>query len=118
MHGPIFHNLVFCSFEESSLQRCKSKIWVWNGQAILMYEADLYIAVAYTLLCKLNYMVTISRHIFINIFQTEHFSALKFALGYEKNELSCDTKISKSLKKVEKTGLGSFEKTPSPYSAI
>ena len=29
-------------------------------------------------------MVTITRHIFIDIFQTEHFS-VKFAMGYEKN---------------------------------
>ena len=42
-------------------------------------------------------MVTITkitRHVFINIFQAEHFSAGKFAMGYEKkNELSCDSKI-------------------------
>ena len=25
-------------------------------------------------------------HIFINIFQTEHFPAVKFAMGYEKNK--------------------------------
>ena len=30
-------------------------------------------------------MVTITRHVFINTFQTEHFSAVKFAMGYEKN---------------------------------
>ena len=30
-------------------------------------------------------MVTITRHIFINTFQTEHFSPVKFAMGYEKN---------------------------------
>ena len=30
-------------------------------------------------------MVTITRHVFVNIFQTEHFSAVKFAMGYEKN---------------------------------
>ena len=30
-------------------------------------------------------MVTITRHIFINISQTEHFSTVKFAIGYEKN---------------------------------
>ena len=30
-------------------------------------------------------MVTITRHIFINIFQTQHFSAMKFNMGYEKN---------------------------------
>ena len=27
----------------------------WNDQAFLMYEVILYIAVAYILLCKLNY---------------------------------------------------------------
>ena len=48
------------------------------------YDADLYIAVAYILLCKLI-MVTITRHILIDIFQTERCSAVKFAMGYEKN---------------------------------
>ena len=49
-----------------------------------MYDAVLYIAVAYILLFKLN-MVTITRNVFINIFQTEHFLAVKFSTGYEKN---------------------------------
>ena len=49
-----------------------------------MYEAILYIAVAYILLCKLNFGYH-NRHVFINIFQTEHFSAFKFAMVYEKN---------------------------------
>ena len=46
-------------------------------------------------------MVTITRHIFINIFQTEHFLAVKCSIGYEKNMsfLNYDSKISKSLKK-------------------
>ena len=35
--------------------------------------------------CVSLIMVTITRHIFIDIFQTEHFSAVKFAMGYEKN---------------------------------
>ena len=56
----------------------------WNGLAIWMYEAILYIAVAYSW-CVSLIMVTITRHIFINISQTEHFSAVKFAIGYEKN---------------------------------
>ena len=30
-------------------------------------------------------MVTITRHVFINIFQMEHFSAVKFVMDYEKN---------------------------------
>ena len=38
-----------------------------------------------------------SHHLYI--FQTERFSAVKFAMGYEKYDLSCDTKISKSLEK-------------------
>ena len=29
-------------------------------------------------------MVTITRHIFIHIFQTEHLLAVEFAMGYEK----------------------------------
>ena len=29
--------------------------FVWNSQVVLKYEADLYIAVSYTLLCKLNH---------------------------------------------------------------
>ena len=44
----------------------------------------MYIAVSYILLCKLI-MVTITRNIFINIFQMECFSAVKFAMVYEKN---------------------------------
>ena len=34
-----------------------------------------------------------------NIFETENFSAVEFAMGYDKHnyELSCDTKISTSL---------------------
>ena len=44
-------------------------------------------------------MVTITKHVFINFIQTEHFLAVKFYMGYEKYELSCDTKISKSLEK-------------------
>ena len=50
-----------------------------------MFETILYITVAYILLCKLNHDYTITSHVFINIFQTEHFSAIKFAMGYEKN---------------------------------
>ena len=42
-------------------------------------------------------MFTITRHVFINIFQMEQFFAVKFDMGCEKKyELSCGTKISKS----------------------
>ena len=35
--------------------------------------------------CVSLIMVTLTRHDFVNIFQMEHFSAVKFAKGYEKN---------------------------------
>ena len=51
-----------------------------------MYEAILYIAVAYISYYVSLIMVTITTsHVFTDIFQTEHFSAVKFAMGYEKN---------------------------------
>ena len=37
------------------------------------------------LICVSLIMVTIIRHIFINIFQTENFLAVKFSMGYEKS---------------------------------
>ena len=48
-----------------------------------MYKDIFYIAFAYTLLCKLNY--SYHNHVFINISQTQYFSGVKFAMGYEKN---------------------------------
>ena len=58
-------------------------------------------------------MVTITRHIVINIFQTEHFSAEKFAMGlwelwafllYQnlKKKKKNEKKNEKKLKKIEK----------------
>ncbi len=44
-----------------------------------------YFAIAYTLLYISLIMVTITSHIFINIFQTVHFSAVKFTKGNVKN---------------------------------
>ena len=55
-------------------------------------------------------MVTITRHIFINIFQTEQFSVVKFAMGYEKNmSFLLIAKPQKFWKKVEKVELGSLK---------
>ena len=55
-------------------------------------------------------MVTITRHIFINIFLTKHFSAVKFAIGYEKNmRFLVIAKSQKFEKEVENIGLGSFK---------
>ncbi len=52
--------------------------------------------------CVSLIMVIVTSHIFINIFQTVHFSAVKFTRGNEKknNELPSDAKISESLKKI------------------
>ena len=70
-----------------------------------MYEAILYIAVAY----QVDYKVTITRHIFINIFLVECFSAVKFAMCYEKNmSFLVIPKSPKVWKKVEKVGLVFF----------
>ena len=57
-------------------------------------------------------MVTITRQIFINIFQMEHFSAVKFYMGYEKNmSFLVKPKSTKLWEKVEKIGLGYFKRT-------
>ena len=59
--------------------------------------------------CLCLIMVTLTRHVFINIFHTEHFSDVKFAMGYEKN-MSFLVIAKKFEKKNEKIGLGSFKK--------
>ena len=57
-------------------------------------------------------MVTITRHLFINIFQMQHFSAMIFYMGYEKNmSFLVIPKSPKVRKKVEKIGLGSFKQS-------
>ena len=52
-----------------------------------MYKAILCITENLPMIsyCVGLFMVTIPKHIFINILQTEHFSAIKFGMGYEKN---------------------------------
>ena len=55
-----------------------------------------YIADAYILYYVSLITVTLTRHVFTNIFKTARFSPVTFAMGYE---LSCDSKISKILKK-------------------
>ena len=74
-----------------------------------MYEAILYIAVTYILLCSSLIVIAITRHVLINIFQTEHSLAVKFAMGYEKNiNFLVKAKSPKVWKNVEKIGLGFF----------
>ena len=60
--------------------------------------------------CVSIIMVTLTRHVFINIFQMEHIYAVKFAMGYEKNmSFFVIPKSPKVFKKVEKIGLGFFK---------
>ena len=63
----------------------------------------IYIAVAYNDYYVSFIMVTITRHLFINIFQMQHLWAVKFHMGYKKNmsflTFLYDTKISKSWEK-------------------
>ncbi len=61
-------------------------------------------------------MVTITSHIFINIFQTVHFSAVKFTRGNEKNmNFLLISKSPKVWEKSEAIGPGTF-KCPSQKS--
>ena len=48
-----------------------------------MYEAICILQLPVSYCVSLN-MVTITRHVFITISQTEHISAVKFAMGCEK----------------------------------
>ena len=58
-------------------------------------------------------MVTIIRQFFIDIFQMQHFSAMKYYMGYGKNmSFLVIPKSPKVWKKVEKIGLGSFNTKP------
>ena len=58
-------------------------------------------------------MVTITMitgHFFINIYQTQHFSAMTLYMGYEKNmSFLVIPKFRKVEENVEKIGLGSFK---------
>ncbi len=60
--------------------------------------------------CVSLIMVTITSHIFINIFQTVHFSAVKFTTGNEKNmSFLLIPKSPKVWKKSETIGPGTFK---------
>ena len=60
------------------------KFFGWKGQPSWMYESIMYIAVAYTLLCKLTYSDH-NQRLSINIFQMEQLSTVKFTMGYRQN---------------------------------
>ena len=58
-------------------------------------------------------MVTITRHVFIDIFQTEHFATVKFAMDYEKNVSFLVMPKSPNVgKKVQKIRRDSFKIRP------
>ena len=109
VHNLFFKILFSASFEESSLQRCKLKISVEMVKPFWFTKqfCILQLSISY---CVSLIMVTITRHIFLNIFQTEHFSSVKFAMGYEKNmSFPVIPKSPKVWKKVKKIRLGSFK---------
>ena len=54
-------------------------------------------------------MVTITRHVFINVFQTIQFSAVKFDKGYDNNYSLLVIPKSPTVKKSLKIGLGFFK---------
>ena len=93
----------------------------WSSQTVWVDKVIIYIAIVYTLLCKL--MVTISRHSFIHIFQTVHFSAVKFTRGNEKNRIlllipKSQKAWEEEFKKSEVIRPGSFKVTRFQHSAF
>ena len=108
VQGSICSKLSFVSFV-ASLQRCNFQISV---EAIKLLECTkqfciLQLPISY---CVGLIMATITKHIFINIFQMKQFSAVKFAMGYEKNmSFLMIAKSPQVWKKVEKIGLGFFQ---------
>ena len=106
-----FSKFIFSlSFEESSLQKYKFQISVETVQPFGCTKQFCRLQLPISYCASLN-MITIIRHIFMNIFQTEHFSAVKFAVGNEKKmSFLVIPKSPKVWKKVENIGLGSFNR--------
>ncbi len=78
VHGPISQNGDIYSNDASSPKRSWFQISV---RSVWKHEIT-YLPIPY---CVSLIMVTITSHIFINIFQTVHFSAVKFTRGNGKN---------------------------------
>ena len=119
MHGPIFKPIFkiyfFVLFEETSSQRERERekkiIFQLKRTSCLNIGSKyqyVHCSCLY-LFCANLIMVTITRHVFINIFQTEHFSAIKCDMGYEKNMNFLVISLKKVWKKVLKIGLGLFK---------
>ena len=101
------------SFKESLLQRSKFKnsVETVNPFVITMHFCILQLPISY---CVSLTMVTITSYGFINIVQTEHFSAvLKFDMSYKKRvsflvitkSPKAEKKKKKKKKKKTRTGL-------------
>ena len=89
------------SFEELSLQRCHLKILV---EMVILFgcTVQFWVLQLPILYCVRLIMVTRTTHIFINIFQTEQFSVVKFDMGYENNMSFLVIPNLQKFKKVEK----------------
>ena len=113
VHKPHFSEANISSqaphFENPGRTPLPEKSWVPPSPPVWIYEATLYIAVAYIFLCKLNYGYHNQAHFHWYLPNGTLFSHKFCHWLWEKWELSSDTKISKSLKKVEQIGMESFK---------
>ncbi len=78
MPGPISQNGNFYSNDASSPKIYWFQMLFKSVKTVWTQEEITYFAIAYTLLCTSLIMVTITSHIFINIFRPVHFSTVKF----------------------------------------
>ena len=109
VHGPIFKNLRFFFFP---LKNHHSKDVNFKFQ--LKWSSHLNLQSNFLLQLLISYYVslimvttTICSHVFVNIYQMESLFNCEIWHGlWEKYELSCDSKISKSSKKVKKDRTG------------
>ena len=96
---PYFQNKVSVSFENSSLERWKCKISVKTVKPFGCTKqfCILQLPISY---CVSLIMISITRHVFIDIIPNGTLFSWKICHGFwDENELFfCDTKISKSLK--------------------
>ena len=74
------------TFEEKSLSRYKFEISVQTVKPFgCTKQVCICSCVSYISYCVSLIMVTITRHVFMIFFQTEHLLAMKFDMGNEKN---------------------------------
>ena len=79
----VFKNSVFLLNLKAILQRFEISVEMVKLFEFIKQFCILHMSISY---CVSLIMVTITRYVFNNIFQTEHFSAVKFSImGYEKN---------------------------------